>query len=60
MNNNYGAFVVSWDFSRDTDNAILLVGSKENGIMEIVNTFRGKEAIDIYEKLSKKKETKNG
>lgn len=56
MNNNYGAFIVSWDFSHGTDKAILLVGSQASGTMEVVNAFSGREAIDIYEKLSKKKE----
>lgn len=39
--------------------AILLVGSQASGKMEVVNAFQGQEAIDIYEKLNKKKETKN-
>lgn len=59
MNNTHGAFIVSWDFSHGTDKAILLVGDKSSGTMEVVNAFSGQEAIDIYEKLSKKKESKN-
>lgn len=60
MNNNHGAFIVSWDFSHGNDKAILLVGNKVNGKMDIINAFQGQEAIDIYEKLSTVKETNNG
>lgn len=59
MNNTYGAFIVSWDFSHGNDKAILLVGSQASGKMEVVNAFAGREAIDIYEKLSNVKEAKN-
>lgn len=60
MNNaTHGAFIVSWDFTHGTDKAILLVGSQASGKMEVVNAFAGQEAIDIYEKLSKVKESKN-
>lgn len=60
MNNTHGAFIVSWDFTHGADKAILLVGDKSSGTMEVINAFSGPEAIDIYEKLSKKKENKNG
>ena len=60
MNNNHGAFIVSWDFSHGNDKAILLVGNKVDSKMDVINAFQGQEAIDIYEKLSKKKESKNG
>lgn len=59
MNNTHGAFIVSWDFSHGDDKAVLIVGNQVNGKMTIVNAFQGQKAIDIYEKLSKKKETKN-
>ena len=51
MTNN-GAYIVSWDYSHGTDKGILLVGSQQNGKMDIVNAFQGQEAFDIYEKLS--------
>ena len=36
---------------------ILLVGRKKSGEpIDIVNAFKGKEAIDIYESLTKKKD----
>ena len=52
-----GSFIVSWDFSRNNDTDILLVGGESNGSMTIVNAFQGKEARDIYNKLSS---VKNG
>lgn len=60
MNNDNGAFIVSWDFSHGHDKAILLVGNQVKGKVEVINAFAGQEAIDIYEKLSKVKENKNG
>lgn len=58
MNKTSGAFVVSWDFSNGEDYDILLVGQPEGKNMNVINAFQGKEARDIYEKLStvKKKE----
>lgn len=47
-----GSFIVSWDFSRNNDTDILLVGSKSNGNIAIVNAFQGEEAHYIYNKLS--------
>lgn len=52
MTKTSGAFIVSWDFSNDPDHDILLVGQQEKRKMNIVNAFQGKEARDIYEKLS--------
>lgn len=55
MNNETnGAFVVSWDFSREEDKDLVIVGERKNGVMEVVNAFQGKDARDIYERLSKK------
>lgn len=53
---NIGSFIVSWDFSRNDDSDVLLVGGKSNGAaMTIINAFQGKEAHDIYNKLSASK-----
>ncbi len=60
MTNTNGAYIVSWDFSHGKDTDVLIVGKQEKGKMEIVNAFQGKDARDIYERLStrkKKKET---
>ena len=43
--------IVSWDLSNEQDISILLVGRVENGVMKIVNAFRGKEAEELMEKL---------
>lgn len=53
MENTHGAFIVSWDFSHGQDKDILLVGRKTpKHDVEVINAFQGKEARDIYEKLS--------
>ena len=55
-NETNGAFVVSWDFSREEDKDLVIVGERKNGVMEVVNAFQGKDARDIYEKLIKQEE----
>lgn len=51
MNETHGALIVSWDFSHGAD--ILLVGRKmPKKDVEVINAFQGKEAHDIYEKLT--------
>lgn len=57
MNNeNNGAFVVSWDFSCEENKDLVIVGERKNGVMKVINAFQGKDARDIYERLSKKEE----
>ena len=56
MANTHGALIVSWDFSHDEDKHILLVGRKTpKHDVEVINAFQGKEAHDIYEKLTTQK-----
>lgn len=53
MNETHGALIVSWDFSHGGDKHILLVGRKmPKKDVEVINAFQGKEAHDIYEKLT--------
>ena len=53
MVNSVGSVLVSWDFSNGKANGIVLVGKKKpNEAVEIINAFQGKEAVDIYEKLT--------
>lgn len=53
MNDTHGSLIVSWDFSHNEDKHILLVGGKTpKKDVEIINAFQGKEAHDIYEKLT--------
>ena len=53
MNQTNGAYIVAWDFSKE-DTGVLVVGERRDGKMIIVNAFQGKEAHDIYERLSTK------
>lgn len=54
-----GSLIVSWDFSHGKDERILLVGKQENQKVTIVNAFQGKDAIEIYEKLTTVKKKEN-
>lgn len=48
-----GSVIVSWDFSNGTSDAIVLVGEKKPGKpAKIINAFQGKDAEDIYKKLT--------
>ena len=58
MDKNTGSVIVSWDFSRDKDQDILIVGSQENGKMNILNAFQGNEARFIYNTLTTRKTLK--
>ena len=49
-------FFVSIDI-REGGSALMLIGRKQKGeMLEIINTFQGEEAKDIYNKLITKKE----
>lgn len=52
MTNTNGAYIVSWEFSHGKDVGVLIVGRQQNGKIDIVNAFQGKEAYDLYVKLS--------
>ena len=43
--------IVSWNFT-NKDSGVLLVGQQTNGRVVVVNAFEGKEARDIYKKLT--------
>lgn len=48
--------IVSIDI-REGDSALMLVGRKKNNqAVTVINSFQGKEAKDIYNKLTEKKE----
>lgn len=47
-----GSVIVSWDFSNGKDVSIVIVGEQKNGKVEIVNAFQGKEAEELYLKLT--------
>lgn len=44
--------LVGIDFSTGTDVNVLTVGKKINGQVEFINVLTGKEAADIYKKLT--------
>ncbi|MBS6180536.1 MAG: hypothetical protein KH921_07085 [Erysipelotrichaceae bacterium] len=50
-----GSVIVSWDFTHGKDVGVLLVGKQTNGRVDIVNTFQGAEAEELYKKLTVKK-----
>lgn len=54
---NVGSVLVSWDFSHGKDVGILLVGKKLPGqSVKVINAFQGKEAEELYLKLTTQKE----
>ena len=51
------ALVIGCDFSeRGTRKALVVMRYDENGRMKVVNAFYDDDAIDIYSKLTSKKE----
>lgn len=51
--NNHGCLLVSWDFSHNHDDSILLVGMRTPGKnVEVINAFQGKQAEELYKKLT--------
>lgn len=56
--NKSGSVIVSWDFSHGNDKGVLIVGKQIKRRVEIVNAFQGKDAVDLYLKLTTRKEDK--
>lgn len=49
------SIIVSYDASENGDEPILLVGKKNpNEIIKIINAFQGKEAKDLWKKLTER------
>lgn len=49
------SIVVSYDTSENGDEPILLVGKKNpNEAIKIINAFQGKEAKDLWKKLTER------
>lgn len=53
-----GAYVVSFTFSKvgDAATGVVVVGKQNKGKVDVINAFQGKEAWDLYQKLTVKKE----
>lgn len=47
-----GSVIVSWDFSNGKDVGVLIVGRQTKGTVEIINAFQGKEAEELYLRLT--------
>lgn len=59
MTNLSDTLLVSIDF-HDPDTGVLIVGRKTpKQALKIVNAFQGKEALELYKKLTTVKENKN-
>lgn len=49
--------LVSVDFANNGDTGVLIVGRKRmNQSVEIINTFQGEEAKELYKRLTTKKD----
>ena len=52
MSKKTGSLIIGYDFSKDENNGILIVGTRTKGQnTDIVNAFQGKEAKAIFERL---------
>lgn len=47
-----GAVIVSWSLTDRAGDSILVVGQQVNNKIEIINAFQGREAHEIYHKLT--------
>lgn len=56
---NAQSLIIGYDHNPGKDNTVLIVGRKTVGqAVEIINAFEGKEAEELYLKLTTKKESK--
>ena len=54
------SIIASYDNTNGVDNSVLIVGKKKPGdAIEIINAFQGKEAEELWWKLTVRKENKN-
>ena len=57
MEHENNALIIGYDFSEgNSRKALVVLRYDSNGKMKAVNTFYDEEAIDIYNKLTSKKE----
>lgn len=53
---NTEALIIGYDHCPEKDNTVLIVGRKKAGVdVEVINAFEGKEAEELYLKLTTKK-----
>ena len=46
------SLLIGVDFTKGEDVGVLIVGRQQNGVVNIVNAFQGKDAADLYRKLT--------
>lgn len=54
-------FLVGFDYSNGKDKGVLIVGKKKPNsrqAVDVINAFQGQEALELYEKLTIKKDNK--
>lgn len=53
------SIIIGYDYTHGTDKSVLIVGRKSKGVAaEIINAFQGKEAEELYKKLTTKRISK--
>ena len=51
------SMLIGFSLETRNDTAVLTVGKKRiNGSVEVINAFSGKEAVDLWKKLTQQKE----
>lgn len=57
ISRNSGCLLVSYEFSSNGNTGVLIVGEKDDNKMNIINAFQGEEAMELFNKLTKKEES---
>lgn len=53
---NSGSVIVSWDFSKDMDTGVVIVGKQsKRGKIDVINALQGREAYDMINSLLENK-----
>lgn len=47
-----GSLLIGFDFSKNGDTNVLIVGKQKKGKVEIINAIQGKEAEELYTRLT--------
>jgi ribosome-interacting GTPase 1 len=47
-----GSLLIGFDFSKSSDTSVLIVGKQKKGKIEIINAIQGKEAEELYTRLT--------
>lgn len=54
----HGHLLIGFDFSEKKDTGVLIVGNLNliTGTADVINVFQGEEAMELYKKLTTRKE----